>query len=98
MGDREWPAPRARRTGRDDLRDQFAESQFNRDVERVVKFGPRVVAELLAELGRQFMIRTAIETVVAEYATLDPAVIRTLRADKFPPRPPLQVIVGGRRS
>jgi hypothetical protein len=49
--------------------------------------GPRVLAELLAELGRERMIQTEVEQKLERYAQLDPARVRAVGADRFPPLP-----------
>jgi hypothetical protein len=69
--------------------------RFRRNVERVHGLGPRVLAEMLEELGRTSLHMTTIEQMVAFYAPIDPAVLSALGACKFPPRPDLR-IVGGR--
>jgi hypothetical protein len=65
-----------------------AEARFRRDVERVHSLGPRVLLELLAELGRERLMRTVMEAKVSKYASrLDPDVLRALGADRFPAGP-----------
>jgi hypothetical protein len=56
-------------------------------VTQVHRLGPRVVGELLAEIGGEYLIRTAIETKLERYAALDPAVVRALGGDRFPKTP-----------
>jgi hypothetical protein len=51
----------------------IGEQLFRRDVEAVYKLGPRVMAELLAELGMRGFRRTEIDAVVRRYAALDRA-------------------------
>jgi hypothetical protein len=71
-------------------------AQFNRQIEQICTLGPRVVAEMLAELGRRTLHMTTIEQTVERYAQLDPKAVRAVGADQFPSRPKLRV-VGGRR-
>jgi hypothetical protein len=63
-------------------------------VTQVHRLGPRVVGELLAELGAEFLIRTAIETKLERYAVIDPAILSALGGDRFPTWPPLRVVGG----
>ncbi len=70
------------------------EVRFRRNVERVYGLGPRVLAEMLEELGRTSLRMTAIESMVALYAPIDPAVLSALGACKFPPKPDLRVVGG----
>ena len=68
---------------------------FQRLVTRVHALGPRVLAELLATLGAEFLIRVSIERKLARYAALDPQILRAVGADRFPPWPPLRVVSRG---
>ena len=61
-----------------DLRDL----RFRRDVERLHRLGPRVLYELLAELGARRMIRTEIEALARRYARLDPATLAALGVER----------------
>ncbi len=63
----------------------IAEERFRRDVERLHALGPRALLELLAELGRERLIRTRIECLVARYATIEAATLALVGADRFPP-------------
>lgn len=75
----------------------LAEMRFRRDVGRVHRLGPRVMFELLAELGRKHFIRSEVEQLAARYAArLDPALLRAVGADRFPPLP-LRAVAGDRR-
>jgi hypothetical protein len=38
------------------------------------------------------MVRFEIEELVGRYAQLDPATLRTLGAERFPPIPPLRLV------
>jgi hypothetical protein len=62
--------------------------RFARLCERLHAFGPRPFAEFLAELGGQYLLRTPIESLAADYVTrLDPTLLREFGADRFPPGP-----------
>jgi hypothetical protein len=65
-------------------------------VRRLHGLGPRVVGELLAEIGGAHLIRLDIERRLEAYAALDPAVLAALGADRFPSWPPLRVVTWGR--
>jgi hypothetical protein len=74
----------------------LAEVQFRGVVTRLHRLGPRVLAELLAEIGARYLIRQPIEATVAAYAArLDSAILAAVGADKFAPAPVLFQIVAG---
>jgi hypothetical protein len=60
---------------------------FQRLVTMACALGPRVIAELLAKIGAEFLIRVPIEQKHARYARLDPEILRAVRGDRFPPVP-----------
>lgn len=62
----------------------LGDERFRRDVARLHALGPRPVFELLVELGRERLLRTAIEAVVARYARLDPAALAAVRGSEIP--------------
>jgi hypothetical protein len=62
---------------------------------RVHRLGPRVVAELLDEIARHHGLHSDIDRRLERYARLDPALLRALGADKFPPSP-IRVVGGAR--
>ena len=62
--------------------------QFQRDIERLYKLGPRALGELLAEIGEQRLCRTYLELRIRRYAEIDPKHLAALDADHFP-RPPI---------
>jgi hypothetical protein len=65
------------------------ELRFCRNIELVHALGVRPLYEMLAELGRDHMIRVPIEQIVERYAQrLDPAMLRITGGDRFPPAPP----------
>jgi hypothetical protein len=55
---------------------------------------PRLVAELLDEIGRRHNLHDDIDRRLARYATLDPGMLHAIGADRFPP-PPLHAIGDG---
>jgi hypothetical protein len=73
-----------------------ADARFNRMVERVYRHGPRVIAELLAEIGAAYMNRTDIERRLERYAGLDPAALELTGGGAMPPTP-LSVITSATR-
>jgi len=69
-----------------------ADQRFRNDVIRLYALGPRVIYELLAELGARRLCRSEIEQLVGQYAQLDPKMLRAVWADRMPPLPPLRVV------
>ena len=63
-----------------DLRDV----RFQRDVQALWSLGPRAIAEFLAELGAERLVRTEIEAKLRRYRRATPAVARGVGADRFP--------------
>jgi hypothetical protein len=62
----------------------FADPRFNRDVTRLVELGPRAVAEFLAEIGRDYLLRLVIEELLRRYVTrLTPEMLRAAGGDRF---------------
>ena len=59
--------------------------RFERQVVRVHALGPRVVGELLAEIATATGDPGLIADRVEAYAALDPAVLRAVGGDQFPP-------------
>ena len=58
-----------------------------RHIEQLHRLGPRVLAELLAEIERHHPeIVDDIDRRLARYAELDPEILRALGGDRFPPR------------
>jgi hypothetical protein len=55
--------------------------RLRRDVGRLCRLGPRAVFELLAELGREHLIRVHVEQRVAQFARRDPAALRALEGE-----------------
>ncbi len=62
-----------------------ADVRFRRQVLRLHRLGPRVTAELLAEIGAERGIRTVIDRKLATYAELDPKVIEVVEGAGFGP-------------
>ena len=64
---------------------------YERMVERIHALGPRPFAELLDEIATATGQHAVIADRLQAYAALDPAVLRAVGGDKFPPMP-LQVM------
>ena len=64
---------------------------FERDVVKLHRHGPRAILEILRDVGASTMKMTTIESRVADFADLDPSVVRTLGGDRFA-TPPLTVV------
>ena len=60
-----------------------ASLRFRRRVERIHSLGPRVTAELLAEIGAERSIRTVIDQKLERYAGLDPKAVAVTGGDDF---------------
>ena len=65
----------------------IADLRFRRQVEYVHALGPRVTAELLAEIGAERGIRTVIDQKLDRYAVLDPDTIEAAGGNDFWPTP-----------
>ena len=68
-----------------------ADLRFRRQVERVHLLGPRVTAELLAELGAERSIMTLIDQKLDTYAELEPEALEAAGGDGFW-QPPLREV------
>ena len=66
--------------------DTLAELRFQRHVEYLHRLGPSAVGELIAEIGEVRSVRSLIDRKLADYARLDPEILRALGGDRFPPR------------
>ncbi len=64
-----------------------ADLRFRRQVLRLHRLGPRVTAELLAELGVERSIMTLIDGKLDRYTDLDPKTLEAAGGDGFPPLP-----------
>ena len=71
----------------DNASETIAELRFRRNVARVHALGPRVVGEMLSELGSERSIQHLIDCKVELYADLDPGVVHALGGDDFGPLP-----------
>ena len=66
----------------------LADIRFRRAVSRLHRLGPRVFAELLAELGARYLIREPIERLIDDYLDrLEPAALAAAGGDRMPPVP-----------
>jgi hypothetical protein len=70
----------------------LARLRQQREVERVCRI-PRLVAELLDEIGRHHGIEDDIAARLKRYADLDRGLLAALGADRFP-APPVHVVGG----
>ena len=61
--------------------------KFRRRVERLHALGPRVLAELLAEIGAERSIQTIVDLKLDRYAGLNPEAIEAAGGDAFWPLP-----------
>ena len=64
----------------------LAGPRFERQTERLCRLGPRVLAEMLGEVGAATGQSSFIADRVAAFADLDPEIVRAVGGDKFPPR------------
>ncbi len=60
-----------------------ADLRFRREVKRLHRLGPRVLAELLAELAAERGIRVLVERKIDKYAELEPEVLKAAGGDDF---------------
>jgi hypothetical protein len=62
----------------------------------LVNLGARVVAEFLAEIGRDYLLRLVIEELLRRYLDrLTPEMLRVTGGDRFPGAP-IHLVVGRR--
>ncbi len=61
--------------------------RFRRQVIRLHRLGPRVTAELLAEIGAERGITTIIDQKMEKYINIDPAALEATGGDQFPAVP-----------
>ena len=64
-----------------------ADMKFRRQVLRLHRLGPRVVAELLAEIGAERGIQTVIDRKLYTYTELEPEALEVAGGDWFWPVP-----------
>ncbi len=64
-----------------------ASLKFRRQVEHLHRLGPRVVGELLAEIGAERSIQTLIDRKIDTYAALNPEALEATGGDDFWPPP-----------
>jgi hypothetical protein len=71
----------------------LADLRFARNVDALWKLGPRPLYELLAEFGRERLLRACIEVKVRRYVDrLSPELLASIGADRFPLAPPRHII------
>ena len=66
---------------------RFDGQRFERQIERLHPLGPRVLAEMLAEIARDTGRPDIVVDRVEEYTQLDPADLRAVGGDRFPAMP-----------
>ncbi len=64
-----------------------ADLKFRHQVLRLHRLGPRVVGELLAEIGAERSIQTLIDQKLDTYAELEPETLEVTGGDGFWPAP-----------
>ncbi len=64
-----------------------ADMKFRRQVLRLHRLGPRITAELLAEIGAERGITTIIDQKMEKYINIDPAALEATGGDQFPAVP-----------
>ena len=64
-----------------------ADLSFRRRVQRLHGLGPRVTAELLAEIGAERGIMTIVDRKLDTYAEIEPEALEAAGGDKFWPAP-----------
>jgi hypothetical protein len=68
--------------------DYLADARFERDVRLLYKLGPQVMSEFLKEIGRNFMVRTAIDEILERYIDrLTPGILEATGGNRFPTAP-----------
>ena len=60
---------------------------FQRKVERIHRLGPRVLGEMLAELGAERSIMTIIDQKIDRFIKLNPETLQATGGGDFPPVP-----------
>ena len=63
----------------------FAGPRHERQVALLHALGPRPLFEFLADIARSTGQHALIADHIAEYASLDPEIVRAIGADRFPP-------------
>ena len=64
-----------------------ADLRFRRQVLRLHRLGPRVTAELLAEIGAELSIMTVIDQKTDTFTELEPQSLEATGGDRFWPVP-----------
>ena len=84
---RHWFGVEPRRSADMIEADVIADLRRQRHVRKLHRLGPRVLDELLVEIGAERSITTIIERKIERYAALDPTALEALRGDRFSPLP-----------
>jgi len=66
---------------------EIGSARWERQIEHLHRLGPRVFGELLAEIAAVTGQHVRVVGLVEEYAALDPAALRVVGGDRFPPMP-----------
>jgi hypothetical protein len=78
-------------------RGQSSDARFDRNVVHLIELGPRVVAEFLAEIGHDYLLRLVIEELLHRCVTqLTPVMLRVVGGDRFAPAPIRLIAARGR--
>ena len=88
---RHWFAVAPFRANGEVAAEAVADLRFRRQVQRLCRLGPRVVGELLAELGAERGIQTVIDRKLDTYAEFDLAALEVTGGDRFWPVPTHEV-------
>jgi len=67
--------------------DPLAELRRRRQIDAVHHLGPRVLGELLGEIGRHHGIEADIDHRLGRYASLDRDILRAVGGDRWPAAP-----------
>ena len=82
---RHWFGVEPRRSADMIEADVIADLRRQRHVRKLHRLGPRVLDELLVEIGAERSITTIIERKIERYAGLDPEALATIGGDGFCP-------------
>ena len=65
----------------------LADLRRQRHVQKLHRLGPRVLDELLVEIGAERSITTLVERKIEKYAALDIDTLELVGGDRFPSQP-----------
>jgi hypothetical protein len=79
--------------------DRITDLRLQRGAEHLHRLGPRAIAEVLAEIGRQAGCMDDVLELLGQYrARLTPELLHQVGGDRFPPRAPREVPADLRRG